>query len=63
MCNQVVKQCKNNTVHHRVWPIKPENLRLVAFVDSSFDFKGEGHQQGCVVGYTNAFLNRNMKAP
>eukprot|EP00973_Karenia_brevis_P045181 6257914-Karenia_brevis.AAC.1 len=38
-------------------------MRLVAFVGSPFDFKGEGHQQGWIIGYTNPFLNKNMKAP
>eukprot|EP00973_Karenia_brevis_P062323 8667631-Karenia_brevis.AAC.1 len=52
-CNQVVKRCKGTVVHHKVWPIKPEDIRLVALVDSSFDFKGERHQQGRIIGYTN----------
>ena len=33
-CNLCVKQCKENSGVHRVWPIKPEDLRLVTFVDS-----------------------------
>eukprot|EP00973_Karenia_brevis_P052666 7317811-Karenia_brevis.AAC.1 len=28
MCNQVVKQCKGMKVHHRVWHIKPWDIRL-----------------------------------
>eukprot|EP00973_Karenia_brevis_P001494 203190-Karenia_brevis.AAC.1 len=28
MCNQVVKQCKGTKVHHRVWVIKPQDIRL-----------------------------------
>eukprot|EP00973_Karenia_brevis_P022882 3149639-Karenia_brevis.AAC.1 len=63
MCNQVVKQCKGTVVHHRVWPIGRKDIRLVAVVDSSFDFKGERHQQGWIIGYTNPFLSRNTKAP
>eukprot|EP00973_Karenia_brevis_P008274 1119877-Karenia_brevis.AAC.1 len=63
MCNRVVQRCKRTVVHHRVWPIEPRDTRLVAFVDSSFDFKGERHQQGWIIGYTNPFLNRNMEAP
>eukprot|EP00973_Karenia_brevis_P027329 3768041-Karenia_brevis.AAC.1 len=63
MCNQVVKQCNGTKVHHRVWHIKPCDIRLVSVVDSSFDFKGERHQQGWIIGYTHQFLNKNMKAP
>eukprot|EP00973_Karenia_brevis_P061286 8524449-Karenia_brevis.AAC.1 len=46
-----------------VWPIKPRDIRLVSFVDSSFDFKGERHQQGWIIDYTDPFLNKNLKAP
>eukprot|EP00973_Karenia_brevis_P088584 12281878-Karenia_brevis.AAC.1 len=63
MCNQVVKQCEGTKVHHRVWHIKPWDIRLVSFVHSSFDFKGERHQQGWIICYTNPYLNQNMKAP
>eukprot|EP00973_Karenia_brevis_P000915 126002-Karenia_brevis.AAC.1 len=63
MCNQVVKQHKGTVVHHRVWPTEPKDIRLFVLLHSSFDFTGERHQQGWIIGHTNPFLNRNMKAP
>ena len=40
-----------------------DDLRLVVFTDSSFGPKGERHQQGWIIGYTNQFLNQNQRAP
>jgi hypothetical protein len=62
-CNQCVKHAKENPIELIVWPIAVEDLRLVAFCDSSFDFKGIRHQQGWITGFTNQYLNQNMKAP
>ena len=50
-------------IKHRIWPIPLEDLRCVYFADSAFDPKGERHQQGWLIGMTNPFLNKSMKAP
>jgi len=62
-CNQCVKQAQAHKIAIRVWSIPIQDLRLVTFCDSSFDFKGERHQQGWLTGYTNRSLNANEKAP
>ena len=36
---------------------------MLTFTDSAFDPKGERHQQGWLVCFTNSFLNKNQKAP
>ena len=41
LCNLCVKQAQSHDVKHTIWPIKPKDLRLVAFADSAFDPKGE----------------------
>ena len=62
-CNACVKQAKEHKVRIRVWPIEPKDIRFVGFCDSSFDFSGERHQQGWLVGLTNLFLNDDRSAP
>ena len=52
-CNQCVKQAKDHKVDVKIWFIPHDQLRLVGFTDSSFDFKGERHQQGWIIGFTN----------
>ena len=47
----------------KVWVIPIIDLRLVVFCDSSFDFKGERHQQGWIGGFTNKHVNQNQRAP
>ena len=58
-CSECVKRAKDNNVEIKIWLIPVEELRLVAFCDSSFDFKGECHQQGWIIGFTNKHLNMN----
>ena len=53
LCNTCVKQAKAHSIKIKVWPIKPEDLRLVVFTDSAFDPKGERHQHGWISGFTN----------
>ena len=62
-CNACVKQAKTNRVEHHAWSIPPDDLRLVAWCDSSFDPKGERHQQGWIIGFTNRSLNNSDRAP
>ena len=62
-CNTCTKQAFEHDVELRVWSIPHRELRMVAFCDSSFDFKGERHQQGWIVGFTNQHLNQNKRAP
>ena len=62
-CNSCVKQAKDHDIVLKVWPIPVKDIRFVTFCDSSFDFQGERHQQGWIVGFTNQFLNQNRKAP
>ena len=45
-CNACVKQAREHQYKFRVWSIPIADLRIVDFADSSFDFKGERHQQG-----------------
>ena len=62
-CNQCVKQAQAHKIAIRVWTIPIQDLRMVTFCDSSFDFQGVRHQQGWLSGYTNRSLNANEKAP
>ena len=63
LCNRCVKQANEHKIELTVWPIPLAELRFVGFCDSSFDFKGERHQQGWINGFTNKYLNDNRRAP
>ena len=56
-CNHCVKQAIEHKIELTVWPIPLAEIRFVGFCDSSFDFKGERHQQGWINGFTNKSLN------
>ena len=62
-CNQCVNQAVSHKISMKVWPIPYWLLRLVGFCDSSFDFKGERHQQGWLAAFTNNCFNLNQRAP
>ena len=62
-CNHCVKMAKETKVVMKIWGIPVSDLRMVVFVDSSFDFIGERHQQGWLIGFTNQYLTKNQSAP
>ena len=62
-CNDCVTRAHNHKINLKVWSIPVKDLRLVAFCDSSFDPKGERHQQGWIIGFTTRELNNNQRAP
>ena len=45
-CNTSVLHCKKHQILIKIWAIKPEDLRFLAFCDGSFDPTGERHQIG-----------------
>ncbi len=55
-CNACVKQARDHPYELRIWSIPVRDLREVIWTDSSFDFSGERHQQGWIIGFTVYFM-------
>ena len=62
-CNDAVLHCQREPIEIKIWPIPPEDIRFVAWCDSSFDNNNVRHQIGWLDGVTTKYLNDGRKAP